>query len=117
MPKYTFACQNGHSKQSYQSRNTKTIECETCGASMERQVPKLCGSSEVLEKEGLFNTAKQKDHNKIVNDRAKRYYWKHEVPKMVSSGVYTMETMLENGWIYYDEKGKLQTRTSPPESE
>lgn len=117
MPKYTFKCDKcGESKQLVKSAICKAVGCE-CGGNMPRQMPKLCGATEVMEKEGMFNTAKRRDQDKVLRDRSRNFFWKHEVPKMVNSGIYTMETMLENGWVYYDEKGKLQTRTAPPESE
>lgn len=115
MPKYTFKCPKcSNSEQKIVSRQTKTIPCSQCGENSNRAMPKLAGPPEVRENVGEFNKAKKKDQDKLLNDRQAEYYWKHEVPKMVASGIYTLETMLENGWVYYDDKGHLHTRTSPP---
>ena len=114
MPKYTFKCANGHAEQKITSRKIKTVTCSECGEDAVRTMPILAGPPEIRENVGEFNRARKKDQDKLLQDRQAEYYWKHEVPKMVASGIYTLETMLENGWVYYDDKGHLHTRTSPP---
>lgn len=55
------------------------------------------------------------DQKEIINERKLDYYWEVEVPKMVNSGIYELDTMLEQGWVYYNEKNELVTRTKPPQ--
>lgn len=114
MPKYTFNCECGFSAQKTLPRTKKTIVCPDCGKDIGRSVPKLGGPVEVKETVGDLKKKWNKDNKEIVRERKESHYWKHEVPKLVSSGVYGLDTMLENGWVYFDEKGELQIRTKPP---
>ncbi len=114
MPKYTFACSCGYSKQQITSSTTKTVKCPDCGQEANRQMPKLSGQVEVRETVDQFGTVWKKDQTKMLEDRMREHFWQHEVPKMVESGIYEMSTMLENGWVYFDDKGQLHTRTAPP---
>ena len=59
----------------------------------------------------------KQDQKDLVKERKADYFWEIEVPKKVNSGIYSLQTMLENGWVYVDDKGKLQTRTKPPQKE
>ena len=116
MPKYTFKCNTcGNSIQKYTSVSCKSIKCEgVCNAVMNRQMPKLSAvkATEVVDK--FTNTKHMQDHNEILKERKSDYFWGHIVPEMVDSGTYTIETMLEQGWVTYNEKGELITNTKPP---
>ena len=118
MPKYRYTCPKCNKEKSvYTSANKKTIKCK-CGDDMKREFPRLSGSPKVLEIVDKYSNVKhQADQKKIIQDRRNIYYWAVEVPKMVESGVYSMDTMMEKHWLYYDEKGNLQTRTKPPTTE
>ena len=95
-----------------------TAECPSCKSKMNRQLPNLGGSAEVREVVDSHTGVKwHEDQAKVINDRKRTYFWSVEVPRMVNSGVYAIETMLENKWVYYDERGTLITRTKPPESQ
>lgn len=114
MPKYSYSCKCGFNAQKLVKNRHTEVLCDQCGRTMTRKLPILSGPPEVREKYGELNKTVKKDQDKLIRDRKSLYYWKHEVPKLVSSGVYSLETMLENQWVYYDEKGDLRTRTSPP---
>lgn len=115
MPKYTFVCEKCKSeKQIYVSLSTKTHTCE-CGAEMARKLPNIRGTQVNELHDKYMNKSLVQDHKEILNERKQDYYWAVEVPKMVNSGTYELETMLERGWVYYDEKGNLVTRTKPPQ--
>ena len=115
MPKYTFTCDScGKSKQIYTSMKTKQCQCE-CGEEMHRQLPNI-GGTQVNELHDKYtNKTLVQDHKDILAERKLDYYWEVEVPKMVNSGTYELDTMIEKGWVYYDEKGNLVTRTKPPQ--
>lgn len=116
MPKYTFICPDCNNiKQTYISVKKSSIDCDVCGGLMNRSLPNIGGiqTNELHDK--YTNKSLVQDHKEIVNERKQDYYWSVEVPKMVNSGVYELETMLEKGWVYYDEKGQLVTRTKPPQ--
>ncbi len=119
MPKYTFQCTScDNKKQVFTSLKTKTIACEKCQAEMNRQMPVLAGSSEIRETvDSHVGVSWTENQQKLVSDRKQTFYWEIEVPKMVNSGVYSLETMLENRWVYYDDHGNLVTRTKPPQAE
>lgn len=115
MPKYTFKCDKCNAeKQQYVSVKTKQCLCE-CGNTMYRQLPNI-GGTQVNELQDKYsNRTLVQDHKEILTERKVDYYWSVEVPNMVNSGTYELETMLERDWVYYDEKGNLVTRTKPPQ--
>lgn len=119
MPKYTFECPTcAHIAQLFVPKDIKEVLCKECDSDIEslmyRRLPKIAGQ-EVLEVvDALTNTKWKQDHQEIVSERSEDYYWSVEVPRFVESGTYLEETMLEQGWIYYDEKGHMQIHTKPP---
>ena len=91
------------------------IKCANCEAEMNRQLPSLNGPAEVRETiDKLSGVEWKQDQKEILKGRRDDYYWSVEVPRMVNSGKYSAETMLENGWIYIDDKGQVHTHTKPP---
>ena len=116
MPKYTFTCSAcNFSSQFYVSSKVKEKECLECWNMMKRQVPKLSGNSNVTETVNKYtNTSHRRDHSKIMKERQDEYYWTVEVPRMVASGTYSLETMLENGWVYFNDKKEMVVNDKPP---
>ncbi len=114
MPKYTFKCDNGHTVQKYTSSSVTDFPCKACDAIMVRQMPKIQSSdvSETVDK--YTGTEWKADQREMVKQRRDEYYWSVEVPRLVNSGTYSIETMLENGWIYIDDKEQVQINTIPP---
>lgn len=115
MAKYSFLCSScGKSIQRYVPTSVKIQKCE-CGAEMNRKMPKI-GGTQVNELHDKYsNKSLVQNHKEIINERKVDYYWAVEVPKMVDSGTYELDTMLEKEWVYYDEKHNLVTRTKPPQ--
>ena len=116
MPKYSFQCPScGAETQMYVPPLVKQVECKTCSSTMDRQMPSLNGPAnvrEVIDKHtGITWTDGQQD---MVKERREEYYWTIEVPKFVSSGTYSLETMLENGWIWVDDADKIHIHDKPP---
>lgn len=118
MPRYTFKCPHCESyEQKITDISTKEITCHHCGKVMSRQMPILKGikTTEVIDKyTGVTHVA---DHKQQLTERKEDFYWSIEVPKLVNSGIYELGTMLQQGWVYYDEKHNLITRTKPPQKE
>lgn len=114
MPRYTFKCDAcGIKKQAYTSVSKTNIICE-CGSNMSRLLPTLSGPSQVNETvDKLTNRKWIEGQQQILEDRKDIHYWKNEVPRMVNSGTYSLETMLEMGWVYYNDNKQLHTRTKP----
>ena len=54
------------------------------------------------------------DHKETMKARKERYFYEVEVPRLVASGVYSIETMLQNNWIFFDDSGKMHVHTKPP---
>jgi len=118
MPKYTFTCHKcGKSDQYFASVSLKHRKCDSCDGEMDRLLPSLRGvkSTEVVDK--YTNKKHIEDQENILKERKLDYYWEVEVPKMVNSGTYSIETMLEQGWVYYNERQELTIRTKPPQKE
>jgi hypothetical protein len=117
MPKYTFSCDKcGSLEQKFTDTSTNSIDCQ-CGNLMSRQMPNIKGVKTTETVDKYTNKKHVADHKNMVEERKQDFYWSKEVPKMVNSGVYELSTMLEKGWVYYDEKGNLVTRTKPPQKE
>lgn len=116
MAKNRYKC-NKCDIERYRYISIESYTC-SCGGNLQRQLPQLSGHVQVTETVDKSRNIKHKlDQKKILTDRKLEYYWKIEVPKMVASGTYSLETMLEMQWVYYNEQGELCTRISPPESE
>jgi DNA replicative helicase MCM subunit Mcm2 (Cdc46/Mcm family) len=116
MAKYTFQCQKCETSiQMYVPPLVKEVPCKTCQGTMDRQMPSLNGPAnvrEVVDKNtGITWTDNQQQ---MIQDRKSEYYWTVEVPRFVASGTYSLETMLENDWIFVDDAGKIHTNNKPP---
>ena len=119
MPKYTFACEKcGSLEQKFVDISTSSIPCHICpDTSMDRQMPNVKGVKTTETVDKYTNKKHVEDHKQMIDERKSDYYWSHEVPKLVNSGIYELGTMLQQGWVYYDEKHNLVTRTKPPQKE
>ncbi len=108
MAKYRFQCEKcGTIALCYASVETEVLSCRACGADAKRLFPNI-GSKKVTEKVDTFlNVRQEEDHKKQLEDRRTEYFWEVEVPRFVQSGTYSMETMLAEGWLVYNEKGEL----------
>lgn len=117
MPKYSFTCSKcGFTEQKFTNSSIKSIDCKQCSSKMKRKLPKILGNPEVTEVVDKYTrTVLHPNHKDNVEDRKKHHYWKHEVPRLVNSGIYELETMLNNQWVYFDEREELQIRTTPPD--
>lgn len=118
MPKYTFECGACKSTvQKFVAVDKKTAKCR-CGNGMNRKMPKLSGHAQVTETVDKYTNRKWKqDQEDILEERKADYFWSVEVPRFVNSGTYSIETMLEMGWIYFNDKEEVQIRTKPPQKD
>jgi ssDNA-binding Zn-finger/Zn-ribbon topoisomerase 1 len=113
MPKYTFICNKcGKQIQKYLSSSQRFNQCD-CGETVERSMPNISGTKTTETVDKLLNRKHIDGQIGALKERKLDYYWEVEVPKMVDSGIYSIETMLEQGWVYYNEKGELTARTKP----
>jgi len=82
---------------------------------MDRLPPSLNGAVSITEVVNKYTGQTQKqDQSIMVKERRAIYYWSIEVPRMVSSGVYGVDTMLQQGWIWFDDNKQMQVYTKPP---
>lgn len=116
MPKFTFQCEScGDEVQKNVLSSVSSIPCQNCSQPTRRLLPKLNGSPRVNETiDKYMGAVRQVDQDEQVKLRKDEYYWTVEVPRFVQSGVYSVETMLENSWIYLDDKGNVQVNNVPP---
>ena len=116
MPLFTFKCPECNTKrQMFVSASRQDIPCHTpnCRATARRQLP-ISNHADVTEIAYSHNNIVQlQGQREILEKRRDTHYWKNEVPRMVSSGVYSVQTMLEMGWVYLDERGEVQVYTKP----
>lgn len=116
MPKYTFACEHGHTVKKFTSSKVETLPCTSCTSTMTRQLPTLGGPADVTETVDKYMNVKWRpDQKEQVKQRRDEFYWTVEVPRMVGSGVYSVETMLENGWITLDDHHHVIINNKPPD--
>jgi predicted nucleic acid-binding Zn-ribbon protein len=117
MPKYTFVCPScGANDQLVVGSHIKKMKCMTCKDSwMKRQLPTLSGPPDVQETVDKYTNQKQvADQREMVEQRRDEYYWSVEVPRLVNSGQYGIDTMLDLGWITIDDKDQIHVQTKPP---
>jgi hypothetical protein len=82
---------------------------------MARNHPTLNGPSNVTEVVDKYTGIKQRtDQSLDIKQRKDEYYWTVEVPRLVNSGTYSVETMLENGWIIIDDNHQIKIQNKPP---
>ena len=112
MAKYSFQCECGKSKSLYTSFDA-VVKCE-CGRDIKASLPTITAATVKETVDKLSGTKQLKDQKEVLIERSEDFFWSVEVPRMVESGIYSMETMLERQWVYYDEQGNLRTRTKPP---
>jgi hypothetical protein len=113
MPKYTFACTSCKNKgQFFTSVKTEKIICNICNGWMNRQIPNITQSTIKETMDKFFNVARDPDMTKNLEDRNSEHFWKVMVPRLVRE--HPLEHSLENGWMYYDEQGRLQIQDKPP---
>jgi hypothetical protein len=113
MPKYSFACTKcGKLTKKYVLASQKFNQCD-CGETVERSMPNISGTKTTETVDKLLNRKHIDGQANALKERKLDHYWEVEVPNMVDSGIYSIETMLEQGWVYYNEKGELAPRTKP----
>ena len=113
MAKYTFRCEKcNKTQQLHVGFSVSTFECD-CGSTMNRQMPTISKSTVYETADKQSNRKWLEDHEQILKSRKEKYFWSVEVPRMVASGVYTVETMVENGWISLDDNNKIIVNTKP----
>lgn len=113
MPKYRFVCDCGTEVVKYTSASTLSLVCKVCGKLMSRQVPSSVEQATVKELVDSYTGVHLPPDNKeILEARRSEYFWKVEVPRLVTE--YPVEHSLQEGWLYVDEQGKLQVQTKPP---
>ena len=113
MPKFTFVCKScNHSEQKFTTVSKKIVKCDKCGEDAQRQLPRL-GKPEVRETVDSYTGKKwRQDQKELLNERHDEYYWSVEVPRLVQK--YSLETCLEQDWVWIDDDGKLHVHTKPP---
>jgi hypothetical protein len=120
MPKYTFKCPEcGLEEQQTVPRHIKEVSCCRCAPDkeswMKRQLPKLGGQPDVNETVNEYTGVTWKEGQKeAIDERRAQSYWEVEVPRMVRSGTYSIETMLEMGWVYFNDKEEMIINDQPP---
>lgn len=82
---------------------------------MVRLMPTLAGKAQVNETVDKYaGRVWQDDQRESIKERKDKHYWEVEVPRMVNSGTYSLETMLEMGWVYLNDKGEICVNNKPP---
>ena len=118
MAKYTFKCDKCEkSLQLYTPSTVEDLDCrfDECEGTMIRQLPTLNGppnTTEIIDKR-TSKTART-DMKELVQSRRDEYFWTVEVPRLVNSGTYGLQTLIENEWIWIDDNDKIHIHTKPP---
>ena len=93
---------------------TSTV-CVKCGGSTKRKMPTMNGPATSYEDPDGQSGRKWLDGQAdILKHRKDKYFYEVEVPRMVASGTYSVETMLENEWIFLNDDGSIGVHTKPP---
>lgn len=115
MPKFKFKCEKCNIITTKQVKvGVRYIDC-SCGEQAIWQMPTINGNTEVLETiDKDFGTEWRADHRDDIQMRKEKYFWEKEVPRLVDSGTYSLETMLENNWLIVNDKGEIEVQNKPP---
>lgn len=115
MPKYRFKCKKCENENTLFVESGSDVSCDQCGSEMKRQMPRLNGSPEVKETVNSFlGTKHRQDQKKLVRERNDEYFWKVEVPRLAADPTYSLETKIENGWVWVDDAGNIHIHDKPP---
>jgi hypothetical protein len=79
---------------------------------MQRQVPKVSNSSVKEIIDTYTNVSVDPDNKNILEQRSSEHFWTVIVPRLCQE--HPADHCLREGWMYIDEKGKLQIQTKPP---
>lgn len=117
MAKYKFICDLcGEVVDKITSPRLLSAVCPKCTGNMSRQLPTMNGPVTVYEDpDGQSGKKWLPDHQETIKARRLKYYYEVEVPRLVASGIYSIETMLDNDWIWLDDNGQIHVHTKPPE--
>lgn len=115
MPKYTFKCRDCGNMYSVFTGANDEPRCGICGGESKRQLPKLNGPAEVKETvDSMSGKSHRQDQKELIKERNEEYFWRVEVPKLAKDPKYSIETKIDNGWIWIDDKGQIQVYDKPP---
>jgi hypothetical protein len=115
MPKYSFKCTAcDNIDHEFVSVFKKESYCKVCDAISTRLPPRIKSPTvnETISK--YTNTKNMKDQSDIILERSEDHYWRVEVPKLVDSGKYSLQTMKDKGWVELDGKGGYTINRKPP---
>ncbi len=114
MPKFRFCCNKcGKEVLKIVPASWSFMPCE-CGGNLTKQLPNLKKTVNKEKVEKNRNIDWIEDQEKMIKDRSLEEFYKHEVPRLVQSGEHSIRDMEQRGWIYRDDKGNFQIRTTPP---
>jgi Zn-finger nucleic acid-binding protein len=116
MAKYRFQCESCQVViERYVPSTIETQLCPECGGLAKRLFPNI-GMKKVTETVDHFlNVRHEDDQKKLLEDRRAEHYWEVEVPRFIQSGVYSVETMVAEGWVSYNERGEMVIAKGPPQ--
>jgi len=77
-------------------------------------MPNINKPNNYTTKDKYTNLKVIEDNAEAIKERRDKHYWGHEVPKLVASGIYGQDTMLQQGWISIDDFGAITINTKPP---
>lgn len=114
MAKYSFKCKTcGKAQQRYVGPRLLELPCD-CGSVMVRQMPKTSHSTTYEKPDKDSGSKWIEDQPNVLQARKEKYFWEVEVPRLVASGIYSAETMIQNGWVSISDDGKITVNIKPP---
>jgi len=114
MAKRTYKCLRCERVQQLVGPRSASVVCDTCGEIMVVQMPIVSKPTVHESPDKQSGKLWLDDHAQVMKDRKENYYWAVLVPRMVQSGVYSMETILQNGWAWIDDAGHMHVYDKPP---
>lgn len=112
MPKYSFKCPSCKKEGSFYTNIETTEKDCSCGSKMERQVPTISKPLVKEKVDSYTNINVSVDNKEELEERKLEHYWAEIVPRLVQQ--YPPEICLQEGWMYFDDKGQIQIQTKPP---
>ena len=79
---------------------------------MSRMIPKMCKPIVKEKVDSYTNVNLHIDNDEEIKERKLDHYWEVLVPRLVQQ--YPVDHCIREGWMGYDESGKLITYNKPP---
>ena len=111
MPQFIFKCKKCKKEiKKVCSLKCKTTFCPDCKGAMVRQMPKSSKTTVKETVDSVTGISHFDNQEALLEETNKKHFYENDVPRLVASGKYTIEQMIEFDWIFFDIYGTMQIK-------